>query len=133
MIEHFDEARALQGKDTEFGEQLLLANARTERASAQVVWLTTIGSVLNDWFFRIRGVFHSPGSYHPLAVAKLNSKFPWNLKPLPAGSAPVNVRDVDLFSQHNPGGGGADCQPAIHARFGSRLNAPCPLVAAAQK
>jgi hypothetical protein len=31
------EARALQGKDTEFGKQLLLANAQTERAAGQVV------------------------------------------------------------------------------------------------
>ena len=29
VIEHFNEARALQGKDTEFGKQLLLTNAQT--------------------------------------------------------------------------------------------------------
>jgi len=40
VIEHFNEARALQGEDTEFGEQLLLANAHMERAAGQVVWLT---------------------------------------------------------------------------------------------
>jgi hypothetical protein len=37
VIEHFNEARALQGKDTKFGEQLLLANPQAERATGQVV------------------------------------------------------------------------------------------------
>jgi hypothetical protein len=37
VIEHFDEARALKGEYTELGQQFLLANAHTERASAQVV------------------------------------------------------------------------------------------------
>jgi hypothetical protein len=37
VIEHFNETRALQSKDTEFGEQLLLANAQTECAAGQVV------------------------------------------------------------------------------------------------
>jgi hypothetical protein len=37
MIQHFHEARALQGKNTKFGEQLLLANAQTERATSQIV------------------------------------------------------------------------------------------------
>jgi hypothetical protein len=37
VIKHFHEARALQGMDTKFGEQLLLANALTECATSQVV------------------------------------------------------------------------------------------------
>ena len=37
VIEHPDEVRALQGQDSEFGKELLLANAQTERAAGQVV------------------------------------------------------------------------------------------------
>jgi len=37
VIKHFHEARALQGMDTKFGEQFLLANALTECATSQVV------------------------------------------------------------------------------------------------
>src|SRR5262249_4478706 len=54
VIKHFREARALQGKDTKFGEQLLLANAQTECATNQVVWLTITGLAFNNWFFRPR-------------------------------------------------------------------------------
>ncbi|MGE5773567.1 MAG: hypothetical protein ACM3Z4_16320 [Hyphomicrobiales bacterium] len=53
VVEHFNEARALQGDDTEFGEKLLLANAHTERATGQVVCLTIAG-LLNDRLFRFR-------------------------------------------------------------------------------
>src|SRR5262249_54075664 len=37
MVEHFNKARALKGKDTELGEKLLLTNAQTECATGQVV------------------------------------------------------------------------------------------------
>ena len=36
VIQHFSEAR-LQGQDTKFGKQFLLANAQMERAAGQVV------------------------------------------------------------------------------------------------
>jgi hypothetical protein len=54
VIEHFNEARALQGKDTEFGKQLLLANAQTECATGQVVRLTVTGLAFNNRLFRHR-------------------------------------------------------------------------------
>src|SRR5215813_9758241 len=37
VIKHFHEARALQSKDTKFGEELLLVNAQTQCATSQVV------------------------------------------------------------------------------------------------
>ncbi|MGA7389619.1 MAG: hypothetical protein WBW99_17060 [Pseudolabrys sp.] len=58
VVEHFKEARALQGDDTEFGEQLLLANTQTKRATGQVVCLTIAG-LLNDRLFRFIWRAHS--------------------------------------------------------------------------
>ena len=43
-----------RGKDTEFGEQFLLANAQTECATGQVVRLTVTGLAFNNRLFRHR-------------------------------------------------------------------------------
>ena len=37
VIEHADQARALQRKDSEFGKEFLLANALAQRAAGQVI------------------------------------------------------------------------------------------------
>jgi hypothetical protein len=37
VIEHIREARALESKDSEFGKQLLLANAQTKCTSGQIL------------------------------------------------------------------------------------------------
>ena len=41
VIEHIGEARALQSKDSEFGKQLLLANAQTKCTSSQILGFVT--------------------------------------------------------------------------------------------
>jgi hypothetical protein len=54
MIEHFNKARALKGKNAKFGEQLLLTNAQSERAARQIVRLTFVWLWLDDGHFTLR-------------------------------------------------------------------------------
>jgi hypothetical protein len=44
----------LQGQNTKFGEQFLLANAQSECETGQVFWLTDAGSPFDNWLFRLR-------------------------------------------------------------------------------
>jgi hypothetical protein len=54
VIEHFNEARALKGKDPKFGKQLLLTNAQTECATGQILGLIVARAWLNDRLFAVR-------------------------------------------------------------------------------
>ena len=54
VIEHFNEARALKGKDPKFGKQLLLPNAQTECATGQILGLIVARAWLNDRLFAVR-------------------------------------------------------------------------------
>ncbi len=59
VSEQIDEACALKGQDSEFGEQLLLANTQTERASGRIVKMIATGFSLNERFVMIRQWAHS--------------------------------------------------------------------------
>jgi hypothetical protein len=50
VIEHLGEARTLQSKDSEFGKQLLLANAQTESAASQAFPGLVTGFPLHEGF-----------------------------------------------------------------------------------
>ena len=54
VIEHFNEARALKGKDAKFGKQLLLTNAQTECATGEIIGLIFVRTALNNRLFVIR-------------------------------------------------------------------------------
>jgi hypothetical protein len=62
VIEHAGEARALQGKDSQFGKEFLLADALAERAARQVIGLFVGRWRFNDRFFMVRQLAHNPFS-----------------------------------------------------------------------
>jgi len=61
MIEHVNEARSLQRKDSKFSEKLLLANALAQCAFGKIVGWRAIRTWFDDWRWLIGNCLHHAG------------------------------------------------------------------------